>query len=459
MPPRRRSIDLIAFFLLALALPPLAGAEAPAEHVVLISIDGLRPEFYLDPTWPAPMLRQLAEAGAVAEAVRGVFPSVTYPSHTTLITGVLPARHGIPHNAPFEPGGATGRWYWEASSIRVPTLWDVARATGLKTAALGWPVSVAAPIDWNLPEIWSLEGKSTVETIRAACTPPDLLAEIEREATGRLDDENFTIYHMTRDDRAGAAAAYLLETYRPNLLAVHLIETDEFQHEDGRDGHRVRRAVGVADRAVSQIYEAAERAGILERTAFVVTGDHGHVDRHTRLEPNVWLVEAGLHGTAADRSSAEGAAWRAAFHSAGGSAFLYLADPADLAAVDAARAALDKLPPGVRRLFRVVERDELDRLGAAPDAALALNPVPGVDLGDAATGPAVRAVQGATHGYIPDFPHIQTGLVASGAGVRRGARAAQLQMADVAALVAHLLGVDLPAVDGVAPRGFLREPE
>ena len=104
-----------------------AAADEPArlsDHVVLISIDGFRPDFYLDKTWPAPTIQQFAAEGVHALGARGVFPSVTYPSHTTLITGALPIRHGIYYNSPFEPGGQTGRWYWEESLIQSETLWD-----------------------------------------------------------------------------------------------------------------------------------------------------------------------------------------------------------------------------------------------------------------------------------------------------------------------------------------------
>ena len=116
-----------------------AGLTVPVEHVVLVSIDGLRPEFYLDPSWPAPMLQQMVAEGAHADAVRGVFPSVTYPSHTTLVTGALPAHHGVYYNSPFEPGGQTGRWYWEASAIRADTLWRAVHRAGGRSAAVGWP--------------------------------------------------------------------------------------------------------------------------------------------------------------------------------------------------------------------------------------------------------------------------------------------------------------------------------
>src|SRR5947208_16881468 len=132
--------------------------NARADHVVLVSVDALRPDFYLDPRWPMPTLQQLAAEGAYARAVQSVFPALTYPAHTTIVTGALPARHGVGHNRPFEAGGQTGRWLWEASHIRCLTLWDAVRRAGGSCAAVSWPVTVGAAIDWNVPDVWPLDG-------------------------------------------------------------------------------------------------------------------------------------------------------------------------------------------------------------------------------------------------------------------------------------------------------------
>lgn len=447
----RRASLLGALVLVAIAASAAPAAEPLADHVVLISVDGLRPEFYLDERWPAPMLQQMRREGVHAERARGVFPSVTYPSHTTILTGVLPVRHGIHYNAPFEPGGQSGRWYWETDRIRVPTLWDAARAAGLTAANLGWPVSVGAPVSWNLPEVWSIEEDVTsIERMRELTRPEGLWEEVEREAAGRLTKNNFLIYEMTRDDRAGDIAAYLLERYRPNLMTVHLLETDEFQHENGRSGDLVRRAVGAADRAISQMVEAAERAGILERTAFVVTGDHGHVERQIVVRPNVWLIEAGLMEAKPDRGD-----WRAAFLTTGASAFLHLANADDAEAARLARAAVERQPPGVRKLFRRLERTDLDRLGAAPEAAFALVGEPGTDFSSSFEGGPLGAARGATHGHLFEFPEIYTGFVAWGAGLDRGRTIHEIGLEDIAPLIAELLGLALETPDGVLHRGLL----
>jgi Type I phosphodiesterase / nucleotide pyrophosphatase len=439
-----------------------AGAAAepvrpPADHVVLVSIDGLRPEFYRDPAWPAPTLKWMRSGGVAAVRVRGIFPSTTYPSHTTIITGALPVHHRIDYNRPFEPEGPAGRWNWEASLIRVPTLWDAVRAAGGTTVSIGWPVSVGAPVDHLLPELWSLTGESAEEVLRRSDRPDGLVEELEREVLGHIETGDLDWNYVSRDDRMSDAAAYLLATYRPTLMTLHLIEVDHFEHDEGRDGPTVAMALAAADRGVGKLVEAARRAGILERTAFVVTGDHGMVDIHAKLAPNVWLSDAGLVERRPDAPGGRGD-WRAVFHTDSASAFLHLRDPADRAAAAAARAAVESQPPEVRALFRIVERDELDRLGAAPDAVFALDPRPGIDIAETADPAAVGETQAGDHGYVMDFPEIYTGLVAWGAGVRAGAEVPEVGLEQIAPLVAHLLGLDFRAPDGTLPDGLLSSP-
>jgi predicted AlkP superfamily pyrophosphatase or phosphodiesterase len=205
-------------------------SKGPTDHLVLFSIDGLRPQIYRDERWPAPVLHQLARQGAFALSVRSVFPALTYPAHTTLVTGALPARHGIVHNEPFDPSGPTGRWIWEASAIRARTLWDAVRESGGTTAAVSWPVTVGASIDWNVPDVWTPGNTASIEPIRSVTTPAGLFAELEREATGHLSDEAFSVDSLGREDAVGAMAAYLLARYRPTLMLVHIIGLDHVRH-------------------------------------------------------------------------------------------------------------------------------------------------------------------------------------------------------------------------------------
>ena len=143
--------------------------------VVLISIDGLRPDYVLEAERRgvrAPNLRRLVAEGVSAERVRGVVPTVTYPSHTTMITGVSPAKHGIFTNNTFDPFWTNfDGWYWYAEDIRVPTLWDAAMGAGLVTANVHWPVSVGAKVTYNLPQIWRSGHVDDRKMLKALATP------------------------------------------------------------------------------------------------------------------------------------------------------------------------------------------------------------------------------------------------------------------------------------------------
>src|SRR4051812_46694124 len=136
---------------------PSAQTRKPAKRVILISLDGLdarylnrRDEYHLR----IPTLRRLMSEGAAARGVTSVYPSVTYPAHTTIATGALPARHGILGNEIFEPPDTTqtGEWNWFARDIKADTLWNAAARAGLKTALISWPASVGAG-DYSFPEI------------------------------------------------------------------------------------------------------------------------------------------------------------------------------------------------------------------------------------------------------------------------------------------------------------------
>lgn len=423
-----------------------------ARHLILVSLDALRPEYYLDPSWPAPTLQELLREGAHAEAVRSVFPSSSHPGHTTLVTGALPARHGVYDNREFEASGLAGEWTYQASAVRVPTLWEAVRSAGGTCAAVGWPMTAGAEIDWCIPDIWPGGGEAeAVRAKRDATRPAGLWEEIEREATGRLRPEVFGNSEITSADRIGDIGAYLFERYRPTLLLLRTQPTTQIMQGPGWWTHpRKRRALAASDRAVGQILETVERLGLRDRTAFIVTGDHGMMSIHTQLRPNVWLVEAGLRA-----EEPEPGAWRASFHAQAGAAFLRVTDP-EQENTAAVRRLLEALPHGVRKAFRIVERDELDALGAYPDAAFALSAAAGFEFEDGAAGRAIVANAGMTHGHHPDHPEMNTGFIGAGAGFQPGAVAPLLSLEDIAPLAAAVLSLEFDAPDGMLCSGLLQ---
>jgi predicted AlkP superfamily pyrophosphatase or phosphodiesterase len=427
---------ILLFFVLYTLIISLTYSQEKIEHIILISIDGLRPEFYLDGKYPAPNLQDMAKKGTSAKFVRGVFPSVTYPSHTTVVTGELPRKHGIYYNSPFEKEGQTGKWYWDSKEIKSETLWQTVKKNGGTTASLFWPVTVNAAIDYNIPEVWPLDkAEDRTAYLKNYVHPAGLLDELMKEATGILTPSSFDPDGLNREARTAFMAAYILEKYKPTLLTLHLVGTDHFQHEQGREGDMVMKSVNAVDYAVGQIQEAVTRIGIAEKTAIIVTGDHGFADIHTRINPNVWLVENGLQEAGDSRGI-----WKAAFHTSGASAFLYLKDENDTKTRKKINAILANLPEDHKKMFRVLDKKALEEAGSSPEAYLALAPVEGVSMGSSNKGSSLSEVKGGTHGFFPDFDNIHTGFIIYGAGIPQNS-IAMMGLEDIQGIVLHLLKI------------------
>src|SRR5581483_761372 len=176
--------------------------------------------------------------------------------------------------------------------------------------------------------------------------------------------------YQSLDENAGRMAAYIFKTYRPGLLAVHFAGVDGAQHEQGRDGEKVKIAVATVDRAIGNILEMLSTTKLRDSVTVIITGDHGFMTMQQVVRPNIWLKQAQLLG--------EGKNWKVKFQPAGGSAFLYLQDPKDEQTLHTVKQLLEQLPGDTKKLFAVYDRKKLDAMGADSSAVLALAAVSGV---------------------------------------------------------------------------------
>jgi len=431
-------IKKLAFAFALLFLTTCSIAQHPA-HVVLISVDGFRPDFYLDTAWPTHNIRALMNNGAYAKGVNSVFPSMTYPSHTTMVTGVQPAKHGVYFNAMFEPEGSTGKIYWNDSSIHVPTLWQAAQQKGLTAASLLWPVSADAPVAYNIPDIGSLGEKVREQYSKPAGFVDTLKATVFNGAAKIDYGKNVNVARI---------AAYVIQQAQPSLMTIHFFAVDHAEHMEGRNGAMVKEAVQDADSGVAIIVDALKQARIWDSTVVIVTGDHGFVDVKTTLNPNVWLHAQGLC------NDVKIGDWKAQFFTVGGSAYLYVKNN-DPQVTSQVKAILNGLPEDKKKLFAIVDRKRLDAIGANPEVPLALTGLNGTSFGGAFTGDDIKPGHGGTHGYFPNFKDIQTGFIAYGPGIRKGRVIPEMNERDICSVVATLLGLRLPTATGKVPAGLL----
>ncbi|MBI3543660.1 MAG: alkaline phosphatase family protein [Deltaproteobacteria bacterium] len=250
------------------ALSPLS--TTVDRRVVLISIDGFRPEFYKSADYEAPNLKHLAATGISADAMMTVFPSLTYPSHATLVTGVVPARHGIVANREYSAEKGVGDWFFQASSIKAPTLWDRARAAGKTVAIIHWPGTLGANVDWFVPEVF---GPNFDFAEDWALVTKNMKKELLDEILAAYPHPGFKGFSDV-DEFTTQAAIRILPTYRPQLALIHFINLDLTQHATGRASPETKAALKTLDEKLGRLLATLD----LAKTTVFIVGDHGFMD-------------------------------------------------------------------------------------------------------------------------------------------------------------------------------------
>jgi predicted AlkP superfamily pyrophosphatase or phosphodiesterase len=426
-----------------------APSQTSAPLVVLISVDGLKPEAILEASahgLKVPHLRAFMTDGVYANGVRGVLPTVTYPSHTTLITGASPARHGVYDNTTFDPLARNERgWYWYAEDIKVPTLWDAAAAAHLKTASVYWPVSVSANITYNLPQIWRTGTDDDLKLQRALSTPG-----LEQELSAELGHYPGGMEETVAEDEIRARFAIrLLEKKHPALLTVYLSGLDTEEHASGPFSPKSNQTLERLDTVVGDLRAAAEKAAPGRATVCVVS-DHGFAAIQHDVNLYAAFREAGLISV---NQAGKIADWKAMPWPAGGSAAIMLADPKDEAVRVRVKQLLDTLARDpANGIERIVPADEIKRAGGFPGAAFVVALQVGYEMAYALSPPLITPPSNlGMHGYLPERPEMRSSFFIVGPNIAKGRSAGEIDMRQIAPTVAavlhlHLAGAELAAL-------------
>lgn len=430
-------------FLFAAALA-LTSSSASAEPLLLISIDGLQPADVIQAErrgLKIPNFRRFVAEGAYAQGVIGVLPTVTYPSHTTLLTGASPKNHGIVSNTSFDPTQINqGGWFWYARDIKVTTLWAAAASAGMKVGNVHWPVSVAAQdITWNLPQIWRTGHSDDAKLLTALATPglvEQLQSDIGQAYAEGIDES------IEGDENRGRFAIRLIERYRPDFATVYLTALDHEQHAEGPNTAKAHAVIERIDSVVGAVTAAWRDAH--PRATVAIVSDHGFqaINRETNLFRafiDHRLIELDATGKVTN--------WQAMPWPAGGSVAIVLKRPDDRALVSKVAALLEDLR---RRpelgIAAVADRALIDRLGANPQASFYVDMAPGTTVGSFAPTAQLsgKPKYKGTHGYFPQSTNMRSAFMIMGPAVRRGHSLGEIDMRSIAPTLAKVLGVTLP---------------
>jgi predicted AlkP superfamily pyrophosphatase or phosphodiesterase len=439
------SLPLSCLWLLICSQSVAASDPANAPMVLLISVDGMKPEAVTDAQshgLKVPHLRAFMAEGAYASGVRGVLPTLTYPSHTTLLTGASPAKHGIFDNTTFDPKLRNQRgWYWYAEDIKVPTLWDAAAAAKLKTANIYWPVSVGAKITYNLPQIWRAGTDDDLKLQHALSTPgleQDLSADLGRYPGGMEET-------VAEDEIRARFAIRLLEKKRPGFFTVYLTGLDTEEHASGPFSPKSNQTLERLDAVVGSLRAAAEKAAPGRATVCVVS-DHGFAAVEHDVNLYAAFLEAGLFSVDKDNQVTD---WKAMLWPAGGSAAVMLADPKDEPLRARVKALLDKLASEpANGIDRIWSEQEVRRGRGFPDAAFLVSFKIGYEMAYSLSMPLVTPPSNlGMHGYVPERAEMRSSFFIVGPHVLKGKSLGEIDMRQIAPTLADVLRVHLAGAE------------
>lgn len=437
------SVRLFLLTLLAVAV------AQGADHVILITIDGYPARMFHDSKTHAPNIRRLASEGVVAKGMRASNPTVTWPNHTTLVTGVQPRRHSVLFNGVLRRG-ATVRIDPEVTAkelVAVPTIFEALKAENLTTAGVNWPCTRLSPaLDDDFPDSPNMVDFTTARLRQELVAEGILKSEKQADFAALNGPQRDEVWMQT--------ACYLIRKRMPNFMAVHLLNTDSTHHKYGPESMASYTALALADRFVGDIVNAVKAAGKWNSTAWIVTADHGFAVATNVLQPNVLFRKAGLLEVSSVNTILKA---RVQCVPEGGSGLIYFTNPTTR---EEDRKKTIELLSGAEGVAELIGPERFEELGMPPAGQggmgdLVLRPRKGYGVNGTANGddfviPVTPAISSGYHGYIADEDDMLALFVASGNGIKKGMQIGEIKNVDVAPTVARLLGKSLPDTDGKA---------
>jgi len=431
--------------------------ERKTKHLIVISFDALS-TLDFDYISSLPNFKKFLEKAAYCKQVRSTYPTLTYPAHTTIITGRSPKNHGIINNTLLQPKRKKPDWYWYKRYIKGKTVYDQASEKGMRVASILWPVTGRAKIDYNMPEIFA--NRPWKNQIMVSLLSGTLLYQYKL---------NKLFGHLRRgtiqpelDNFAHESLLYTLKRYRPDLTLVHFVDLDWQRHEYGFESLQATEALHRHDQRLGEIVQMLEEENMYEDSTLILLGDHSTLNVSKVIYLNsIFKREGYLH-----ISKGKIKDWQVIAKSCSGSSYVYIKDKQLIPGVEKLLYALaqDK-KNGIEKVFL---RNEAKELGADSNCDFMLEGQLGYYFSDDVEQELVREVgidsesriKGdilGAHGYSPDKPDYSTVFMMVGQGVRPNVILDQMSLQDEAATMGYLLGFEMEQSEGRILKEFLYE--
>lgn len=261
------------------------------RKLIVINIDALTDED-IKRAGNTPNLNRMMESGTYIRTINGIYPSLTHPCHSTIITGKTPGVHGIIANKDFSTEGRP--WFNALSDLKCPSVIDHFKDNGLTVACCRWPVTAGGfdKIDYLIPE---LTGEEEIKK--------DCLGHYLKISTPALHDiikKHIGILKLKKQPEedlfSTACVCDIISTFQPDVLFTHPACVDTLKHHTGITTPETLEMVRLADKMVGDIIQAVEEAGLRDQTDIIVLSDHGHMKVDREIALNEIFRRDGMYG-------------------------------------------------------------------------------------------------------------------------------------------------------------------
>ncbi|MGG3470598.1 ectonucleotide pyrophosphatase/phosphodiesterase [Neobacillus pocheonensis] len=421
------------------------------DHLIIISFDCLSALDY-PIIQDLPHFQKILNHGAYVQHVESIYPSVTYPCHATIVTGNYPKRHGVVNNTLLQPGRLSPDWNWFRDSVKGTTLYDEVKKANMTTAALLWPVTAKANIDYNMPEIFANRPWQNQILVSLMSGTPRYQWDLNK----RFGHIRNGLNQPELDDFVLESAVDTIITKQPNLIMVHFTDLDSQRHYHGFSSDEAIAAIHRHDTRLGRILSALKESGIYQDSTVVILGDHSAMDETKALNPNVLLHKQKLITT---NSKDKLINWKAYCKSCDGSAYIYVKDRDDSETLEAVKQLVTSLLQDPNSgIESILTGEQAAEKGADGSCAFMLEAQRGYYFLEDFNGDYLKTITPddvtrdkkytlATHGYSPEKENYGTILMAAGKGIHHTTLPA-IRLIDEGPTFARLLGVSLGNTDG-----------
>lgn len=424
--------------------------------VLLVSIDAVKIELAMKPEKYGirlPTITKLMKEGTYAsKGTKPVFPSFTYCCHQSIITGTHPDTHGVYSNKVFDPTGKhMDAWYWFVSD-KVPTLWSYAKNNGYLSVNVGFPTSVLAETDYNIPEYWRDTTELDSKILNAISYPQGLAKEAE-SIVGKIP---CGLWDLEDDFTKLNTCIWMLENKikprledKPFFMTTYFASYDDLAHNEGTYGERPLKYLEKTDEYLGILIEKA-REVTGDNIIICVISDHGMLDNIADVRPNTLLFKEDLIQVDDKDRVID---WQVWSQRIGGVGYVKLKDPTDNQVRDKVKGILYSLLEdeelGIEEIM-TGEEASLRRRGL-PEADYVIISKPGYEIREEIHGDFLSfdKSQKAQHGYSEELIDMKGIFCISGKGIDKGRDLGGFSIIDIAPTLAKLMNFDMKTAEGV----------